>query len=110
MQLCLFSVASPIPDDARPVPHLDGEYLITPAGEVWSHKWDGPRRMRVFAGPTGPRVCLWRFGRRWRPDVATLIRQTFGIEREPAGDGKLIKSVLEEYGDDPAVLAWAESL
>ena len=110
MQFWLFPSESPIPEDARPVPNFGGDYLVTPDGEVWSNKWAGPRKMRTFPGDSGPRVCLWRYGRRYCPDVATLLRRTFGIEPEPTGDAQLIRDVLEEYGNDPAVLAWAESL
>lgn len=110
MQFWLFPSENPIPDAARPVPNFGGDYLVTPDGEVWSNKWAGPRRMSTFDGDGGPRVCLWRYGRRYCPDVSTLIRQTFDVEREPIGDAQLIRDVLADYGDDPAVLAWAKSL
>lgn len=114
MQLVLFPslFVSPIPDDARPIPHFGDDYLITPGGEVWSNKWAGPRRLKTFAGDSGPRVCLWRYGRRYCPDVATLIKRTFGepAPRVPVNDAEMLAAILEEYGDDPAVRAWAEAI
>lgn len=114
MQCLLFPMlfASPIPDDARPIPNFGDDYLITPDGEVWSNKWAGPRRMKTFEGDSGPRVCLWRYGRRYSPDVATLIARTFGKREEPsrAADAELLAEILEEYAGDPDVLAWAESI
>jgi len=110
MQCLLFPVASPIPDDAKPIPGFDYDYLITRDGEVWSTKWNGPRTLEQFEGGGGPRVCLTRHGRRYRPDVRTLLRRTFGIEKQPTGDAALRRYVLEAYGDDPEVLEWADQL
>lgn len=109
MRLCLFPVASPIPDDARPIPNFGGDYLITPDGEVWSTKWGGVRKKRAFIGQNGPRVCLSRFNRRYRPNVATLLMRTFGATK-PRSDAALLRDVLAEYGDDPRVLAWAKTV
>jgi len=110
MQFWLFPSESPIPQDARPVPNFGDDYLITPDGDVWSNKWLGPRKMRTFEGDGGPRVCLWRYNRRYCPDVETLRRQTFGVEKAPTGDAQLIRDVLEEYGNSAEVLEWAASL
>jgi len=112
MQFSLFPQNDdpPVPDDARPIPGLDGRYYITPDGEVWSLKWRGPRLLKTFRGCSGPRVCLSRFNQRWRPDVSTLLRRTFGIGRKPAGDAQLLRDVLDEYGDHPDVIAWVQSL
>jgi|SRR5690554_1678723 len=110
MQLCLFPTWSPIPDDARPIPNFDGDYLITPDGEVWSVKWGGVRKKRTFRGPGGPRVCLSRFNRRWRPDVATLLRATFGIANDkPRSDAQLFAELEDEYANDPEIRAWIEA-
>jgi hypothetical protein len=96
-----------IPEAAVPIPGLDGGYLVTPDGEVWSRKWRGPRRLKSFSGDGGPRVCLWRFGRRWCPDVATLVKMTFGEGGAPANDAKIKADILKRYGDDPEVMRWA---
>lgn len=112
MQLCLFPSESPIPNEARPIPGLDEQYLITPDGEVWGLKWDGPRRMKPRPRRGGFYVCLWRFNQRWRPNISTLLRRTFGADKRPSrtADERLLAEVLDEYGDAPEVRAWAESI
>jgi hypothetical protein len=96
-----------IPDTAKSIPGYDGDYLITPDGEIWSRKWRGPRPMATRSGPRGPRVCLWRHGKTYEPYVHTLLERTFGAEARP-DELDLVADVLAEYGDDPEVQAWAE--
>lgn len=102
MQFWLFPSESPIPEDARPVPNFGDDYLITPDGEVWSNKWAGPRRMKTFEGDGGPRVCLWRYGRRYCPDVDTLLRRVFERKKESPekliSDNKLIEGLIKDHG------------
>ena len=99
-----------IPADAKPIPGFDGRYLITPGGEVWSTKWGGPRKMKLEAAPGGTRVCLWRNGERYRPNVNTLIRRVFGDDKPAMSDAKLRAELLEEYGAGSDAVAWFDSL
>lgn len=100
-------IETQIPDNARPIPGFNGDYLITPAGEVYSSKWRGPRLVETFGPPEAPRVCLWRHGHRWRPNVATLVERTFDDDEALDVDAdELAGSIHEMYGDDPAVQSW----
>lgn len=98
------AVMKGLPKDARPIPGFDGDYYITPDGEVWSTKWGGVRPK----GASGDRVRLYRNGNLYRPNVSTLIRRAFGCRKAPVNDAALIQGAMKRYGDNPEVQAWAE--
>ncbi len=62
--------------------------------------------MTQFDGCSGPRVCLWRHGHRYRPDVSTLLERTFGADVDQA-PAELADYVAQAYGDDPEIQRWA---
>jgi len=96
-----------LPFGAIPVPGWP-EYMVTPWGDVWSTKWTGGRLLSTWMSKAGPRVCLWRNGKRWQPLVKTLTKRAFSepdAEPEPLSEDEL-SDIEADYGDHPDVVAW----
>ncbi|QDG49316.1 hypothetical protein FIV42_00765 [Persicimonas caeni] len=93
--------------DYATVDGYDGDYVISRDGEVWSLKGPSPNRLSTFAGALGPRVTLWRHGKRTQRYVHVLIKEAFGDD-DVKPDDSLALYIREQYGDDPDVTAWAD--
>ncbi|QDG52194.1 hypothetical protein FIV42_16030 [Persicimonas caeni] len=95
------------PQQCMPIEGFDGQYAVCPDGTVWSLHDDEPTKKQTFAGEHGPRVALYRFGRRvYQPYVHVLVRRAFGDERpEPRDLGWYIR---EHYGDADEVEEWIQ--
>lgn len=87
------------------MPGYEGDYVVSRAGEVWSLHKAAPARMRPQPSPWGPRVCLWRNGKRAFPCVHKLVELAFARPtRHP--DAELARYIQQTYWNHKEVRDW----
>lgn len=87
------------------MPGYDGVYVVSRDGEVYSLHNAKPEPMAQQASPWGPRVCLWRNGKRSMPCVHKIVERAFSTATWHP-DAELAWYIREQYWSHPEVRDW----